>query len=137
MKTTTILVSLIAFLGAGIDTVVSAACCGPMDPTPTCFGGEIWDDRALARTLAERECKQGAFQGAYGPGQVKSICLPFTSRQSVTFSVENRRTVGPRDLFEQECVLGLNKVINSCDRGGQVDEARWLFTADPTDGIIC
>jgi hypothetical protein len=58
--------------------------------------------------------------------------------------------------------LGLNKVINSCDRGGQVDEARWLFTwdfalsppplepfllllidlgdfssADPTDGIIC
>jgi hypothetical protein len=120
MKTTTVLVTLIAVLGAGIDSV-----------SATCFSGkpwrEFWEDRELARMLAERECRQGAFQGVYAPGQVKSICLPYTTRMSVTFSVQNLNTVASLDLADDECVLRLHNEINLCDRGGQTDVSGWRF----------
>ena len=116
MKTITVLVPLIAFLGAGIDSV-----------SATCFGGERWENRGLARREAERECLQGAFQGVFAPGQVKSICLPYTTEQSVTFSVRNLNTTASFDLADADCVLRLHNEINLCDQGGQSDVAGWRF----------
>ena len=121
MKSTTIITSIFALLGAGITTV-----------SATCQGDQVWQDKAVARWHAERACngydgKQGALQGVFAPGEAKRACVPYTTTQTANFLVQNLNLGESFDLADADCVLRLHNEINDCPGRGDSEYFGWRF----------
>ncbi|KAJ3534192.1 hypothetical protein NM208_g7646 [Fusarium decemcellulare] len=122
MKSLTTLITLLG-LGASI-TPVSAGC----------FGGEEWpnEDIDTASWHVERACNgydgnQGAFQGEYLPGQIKHVCIQYSSTSQLVFEVQNQNSLETLSLNPKDCVLRLQNEIKGCKSGGESTIAGWRF----------
>jgi len=99
-----------------------------------CFGsGEVWGgDRSNAITKAVSFCTL-LNNANVGAGQVLHVCQNLSTLKKVDFTVQNIGGANRR-LPYAECYDGLQKEINSCDRGGATSYTNWRYTADPNAG---
>ncbi|KAI0390464.1 hypothetical protein F5Y17DRAFT_461726 [Xylariaceae sp. FL0594] len=117
-----------------ISTLLATAYAG-------CFGGgEAFQDKATSRWHVQRACEgydgqQGVFQGWFGPGAAKTVCVQVTGTQKIDMLVQNLNTGAGFDLGDADCTYRLQNEINGCDHGGQSDVSGWRFKVDPNSGI--
>jgi hypothetical protein len=113
-----------------VATVLSALIAGA---SASCFSsGDVFQDKANARYHIQRACEgysgnAGAFQGYFGPGAAKTVCVQSTGTQKLNMLVQNLNTGAGFDLGDTDCTYRLQNEVNSCDRGGQSDVSGWRF----------
>ncbi|KAF8534302.1 hypothetical protein BDD12DRAFT_896295 [Trichophaea hybrida] len=79
--------------------------------------------------------------GEYYTNQRRRQCfqVPGQSGRRWDFTVERIHTSGSdnsdtRSLSQAECIDGLKKEVNACDRGGWSSYTNWLYNSDPNLG---
>ncbi|KAF2681170.1 hypothetical protein K458DRAFT_391964 [Lentithecium fluviatile CBS 122367] len=104
----------------------------------SCFsGGETWNGRqADAKTAAYNACRNFVLASeagvTYNSGQIRNACTNIGSNR-VNFSLK-LVSGGSRIIKSAECISGLYKEIEGCDRGGRTSYANWEYTSDPNAG---
>jgi hypothetical protein len=95
----------------------------------TCHGsGANWPGAYnVMLSVAENECRRGAFTGVFGPGETKYKCVQYGSGSKLEFSVRNLNNQASFDLGDDDCVKEFRKDVYDCSRGGYHDQSGWQF----------
>lgn len=125
MKAVSTLVS-ITLLALNAVTVVEAGCytSGHEGPLDTAL-------YHLGRACKGYDGKQGAFQGWFAPGQIKSACVN-EGKNRYDMQVQNRGSQG-FDLGDQDCYNEFWLIASTCSAGtiktigGERTNAGWWF----------
>jgi hypothetical protein len=88
---------------------------------------------------SDRACKgydgkRGAFQGTFGPGETKSVCVNIGDDR-VDMQVQNQNRGASFDLNDNDCAKELASVVTRCQGsvaagdsvGGEFQNAGWWF----------
>jgi hypothetical protein len=121
MKPTTF-ATLITLLGSA-----SANCYNPNFPP-------AWFNRDEAQWHVNRACRgydgnSGAFQGVFGPGETKYVCIdcPDNRDCKLEFSIQNENYGASFDLGDDDCATKLGNEIWGCSNGGESSVSGWHF----------
>lgn len=128
MRLSTILLPLAASSAVAISTPSTDTVEHGMQKRE-CFGsGEFWGgDRSHAENRALDFCVKLGLPTNFAKDRNFHRCFNLSSLKKVDFTIKNISGAS-RSLTFRECVDGLKKEVNGCDRGGATSYTNWRYT---------